>query len=250
MRLGKTDLLASRTGFGAMKLDKSGDQDNVALLIRKAYDGGVNFFDTARWSAESEELLGHAIHPVRQNVALATKTRAETGAELIAAVDESLVALHTDWIELYQLEVDLLVPEDKGSDGIYQAFLSLKAEGKIKHFGIVTEDVTIARRAVKSGLYETVQVPFNVLSGNESVELVQLCNVKDVGFIAMQPLCGSVLSNIPVAFGYVRQFENVVPVWGARTQEELAQILHFSRHPPVMDEQLQAEVEMLRAFFN
>ena len=66
----------------------------------------------------------------------------------------------------------------------------------------------------------------------------------------MRPLCGGVLTNIPISLGYLHQFEHVVPVWGARTEEELRQILYFAENPPVVDEQFLKEAEQLRAFFN
>ena len=61
---------------------------------------------------------------------------------------------------------------------------------------------------------------------------------------------GGLLSNLPIALGYLSQFENVVPVWGVHTQEELQQILYFTANPPVIDDQFNKEVEKIRLFFN
>ncbi len=66
----------------------------------------------------------------------------------------------------------------------------------------------------------------------------------------MQPLNGGVISNIPLALGYLHQFENIVPVWGIHTQEELKEILYFTDKPPVVDEAFTKEVEKIRMFFN
>ena len=77
-----------------------------------------------------------------------------------------------------------------------------------------------------------------------------MCEEYDVGFLAMQPLCGGVIQNIPLALGFLHQYENVVPLWGVQTQEELEQILYFNDHPPVIDEQFNADIENLRNFFN
>ena len=77
-----------------------------------------------------------------------------------------------------------------------------------------------------------------------------LCKEKEVGCIAMQPLNGGVMSNIPLAFGFLRQYENVVPVWGARSPDELQQILYFTKNPPRLDEQFYAEADKIREFFN
>ena len=80
--------------------------------------------------------------------------------------------------------------------------------------------------------------------------LLKLCEDNDVGFIAMQPLCGGIVENIPLAYGFLNQFENVVPLWGVQSKEELEQILYFSKHKPQIDEKFQEDVEKIRKFFN
>ena len=107
-----------------------------------------------------------------------------------------------------------------------------------------------AKKAIESGLYETLQFPFNPASSEETIEIVKMCEEYDVGFLAMQPLCGGVIQNIPLALGFLHQYENVVPLWGVQTQEELEQILYFNDHPPVIDEQFNEDIENLRNFFN
>lgn len=255
--LGRTNLLVSRTSFGAMSLDckeieafGEDAEEKACALVHQAYDVGVNFFDTAHSKPVCEQRLGAALHGIRHHVFLATKTSASSVQELRSDLRESLDALETDTIDLYQLENPLILPTDKSADGLYAEFLSLKDKKIIKHFGIATDNLDIARQAVESGLYETVQIPFNVLSGDDTLEVIKLCEKKDVGCIAMQPLNGGVVSNIPLAFGFLHQFENVIPVWGAHTQEELQQILYFNDHPPLVDEDFKEEVCRTRDFFN
>ena len=110
--------------------------------------------------------------------------------------------------------------------------------------------VDAAEKAVRSGLYDTLQFPFSMLSPDATRQLVKLCEENDVGFIAMQPLCGGVVENIPLAFGFLHQYENVVPLWGVQSQEELDQVLYFNEHPPVIDEKFHEDVEKIRMFFN
>ena len=66
IRLGKTNLLISRVAFGAMRLTDSVGDDNAAAIVRKAYDAGINFFDTSRKYPESEKLLGDALYDIRK----------------------------------------------------------------------------------------------------------------------------------------------------------------------------------------
>ena len=255
--LGRTNLLVSRTAFGAMSLDCKeieafGEEadEKACAIVRQAYESGMNFFDTSRSSPVCEKRLGAALHGIRHNVMLATKTAQSSPQEIRQDLHESLLALESDYVDLYQLENPKVLPQKDGRDGIYNCLLKLQSQKLIRHFGIATDDVDIAREAVLSGLYETVQFPFNVLTDDAAIQLVTLCKEHDVGCIAMQPLCGGVLSNIPLAFGFLHQFEHVVPVWGVHTQEELGQVLYFEAHPPVVDEQFTTEVERVRQFFN
>ena len=95
-----------------------------------------------------------------------------------------------------------------------------------------------------------MQFPFSVVNSDYASDLIKMCEEHDVGFIAMQPLGGGLLENIPIAYGFLNQYESVVPIWGVKSLEELNQILYFREHPPVIDETFQKDVEKIRSFFN
>ncbi|MCR5606095.1 MAG: aldo/keto reductase [Treponema sp.] len=248
--LGGTNLLVSHTSFGAMSLSELPSDEDAAQLVHKAYEGGINFFDTAHSTPESERRLGKVLRGMRHDVFLATKSDAKTADGLVKDLEESLEALQCTNVDLFQIENPEKVPLIGADDGLYAALASLKASGKVGHIGVVTESLEIASLVVDSGLYETLQMPFNVLCGKEALSIVERCNDKDIGFIAMQPLCGGVVSNIPIAYGFLNQFDNVIPVWGVRNGEELQQILYFTEHPPIIDDAFKLEAEKLRQFFN
>jgi len=153
--LGRSNLLVSRTAFGAMSLDceeieKFGEEaeEKAACLVHQAYDGGVNFFDTARSRPVCEKRLGMALSGIRQNVFLATKTAAKTGEQLKKDLAKSLETLGTDSIDLYQIENQDIIPQKDGANEIYNALCESKKEGKIKHFGIATSKIsTFLKRA-------------------------------------------------------------------------------------------------------
>ena len=257
--LGKTNLLVSRTAFGAESLackeieeSPEGGEEKACAIVHQAYNGGINFFDTTHdeTGIECEKRLGEALHGIRQNVILATKTTAKNSHDLRMDLEASLFNLESDFIDLYQIENPENVPLLHGEDGIYDSLVELKEKGTIKHFGLCTDSFEIARFAIMSGLYEVVQFPFNLITAKTSMELVELCQKNEVGCIAMQPLNGGVVTDIPLAFGFLHQYENVVPVWGIHTQEELHEILYYNEKPPVVDENFKQEVEKLRMFFN
>lgn len=255
--LGKSNLLVSKNSFGAMALDcleiESFGEDadeKACAIVHHAYSGGMNFFDTSHSKPICEKRLGSALHGIRQNIVLATKTSGQTPAEIRHDLNESLFALESDYIDLYQIENSFIVPNKNKNDGLYNELLILKDKGLIRHIGFATENYELVLPAIESGLYETVQFPFSMISPESVTDLVNLCNQKDVGCIAMQPLNGGIVSNIPLAFGFFQQYENVVPVWGAHTDEELQQILYFNEHPPIIDDDFIKDVENTRLFFN
>lgn len=252
IRLGKTNFLISRVAFGAMRLGDAGEKDASAVtsVIRKAYDSGINFFDVSGKTPESEKLLGDAIYDIRRNITLSTSTASKTASEIQQDLERSLQALHTTCIDLYQFETEVFLPLPGGADKIYDTLMQFKEDGKIKNIGIVTTNFETAKKAIDLDIYDTLQFPFSMVSSEATIELVKLCEEHDMGFIAMQPLGGGLLENIPLAFGFLSQYESVVPIWGVQTIEELEQIIYFQQHPPVIDEKFHEEVEQIRNFFN
>lgn len=250
VRLGKSNLMISRVAFGAMSLTKAQDTEKVFSLVRNAYSHGINFFDTSRNTPDCEKLLGDALGDIRSSVMIATKTQGQSGSEILSDFETSLNVMHTDFIDLFQYESDTFMPLKDSRDGIYSALLTLKNAGKIKSIGFSTTDFDIAEKTITSGLYDTLQFPFNMISSDRTRELVSLCKENDIGFIAMQPLCGGVLTSIPLAYGFLHEYENVFPLWGVQTEEELDQILYFNEHPPVIDDKFKEDVEKIRTFFS
>lgn len=228
--------MVSRVAFGAMSLAKINDEEKAVSLVQSAYEKGINFFDTTRDNSDCERLLGDSIDEIRANIIVATKTRAQSGNELLADFETSLNAMHIDRIDLYQYETENFLPQKNAPDRIYDTLNNLKARGKVRAIGITAVDLNVARLAITSGLYDTIQFPFSMVTSERAIELVWLCEENDVGFIAMQPLCGGLVENIPLAFGFLHQFENVIPLWGVQTEEELTQILYFNEHPPIVDD--------------
>ncbi|MCR5612228.1 aldo/keto reductase [Treponema sp.] len=246
--LGKSNLMVSRVGFGAMSLNKIDTEENAAILIHKAYDEGINFFDISHSISESEKRLGACLSGIRQNVVLATKTDKSVKKEILLDIEESLFALQSDYVDLFQYECN----DDSflRFDETISAFALLKERGKVRHCGFATESVELAQKALEYDFFETIQIPFNMLTGEENLAILEQCQKKDVGFMAMQPLYGGLVQNIPLAQGFFNQYESVVPLWGVRNSDELDQILYFNSHPPVIDKKFNEEVERVRMFFS
>lgn len=239
MRLGKTDLKVNKNGFGALPIQRRNEKDSIEIL-KKAYDNGINFYDTARFYTDSEEKLGKAFEDVRENIYIATKTGMETAEEFWSDLETSLKNLRTDYVDLYQFHNISFVP--KAEDELYKAMLEAKQEGLIKHIGITTHKITYAHEALDSGLYETLQYPFSYLSGDEELKLIEKCKSLDIGFIAMKAMGGGLIKNSKASFAYINQFSNVLPIWGIQKLEELDEFLSYDSNT-ILDDELKSDIE-------
>jgi predicted aldo/keto reductase-like oxidoreductase len=243
--LGRSGLRVRRPAFGALPLQRM-DREGAVNLLRAALDGGMNFFDTARAYTDSESKVGEAFGAVRGRVLIATKTRGDDRSVIEADLAQSLAALKTDYLDLYQLHNVRDVPRPGDGTERWETLAELKRKGVIRAAGITSHSLETAVAAARSGLYDTVQFPFSLLATGEEEELPRICLRENVGFIAMKALAGGLITNIPAAFAYLQSFGNVVPIWGLQAEEELAQFLGLDASPPAMDEAMRRAVHAER----
>lgn len=244
VRLGKTELVVNKNGFGCLPIQRITKAEAVYLL-QKAFYHGINYYDTARAYSDSEEKLGEAFRYVREKIVISTKTAAKTAEDFWKDLDESLRKLRTDYIDIYQFHTPDFCPRPGDESGLYDAMLEAKAQGKIRHIGITNHKITVANEAVASGLYETMQFPFSYLASKKELKLVEDCKEADMGFIAMKGLSGGLISNSACAYAFMDQpqFAHVAPIWGMQRERELDEFLAHGECPPVLDEKLQAIID-------
>lgn len=250
--LGSTGICVPQNAFGALPVQRVGTDAAVALL-RRARQGGMTFFDTARAYSDSEEKLGLAFGGNWQGIFLATKTAAQTPEEFWKDLQTSLSLLKTDCIDIYQFHNLSRCYRPGDGTGMYECMLEAKAQGKIRHIGATAHKIGVAEEVIASGLYETLQFPFSYLSGEREQALAQKCRTANMGLIAMKGLAGGLIRRSDAAFAYIAQFDNVVPIWGIQRERELDEWLAFFEHPAVLTEELRAfiatECEQLRGDF-
>ena len=182
VRLGRTEITVNKNGFGALPIQRV-SMEEAAKILRKAYDNGVRLFDTARAYTDSEEKLGYALSDVREHIYITTKTMAENAEDFWKDLETSLQKLRTDYIDVYQFHNPPFCPKPGGEDGLYDAALEAKRQGKIRYIGITNHRLKVAKEAVQSGLYDTLQFPFSYLSSENEKELTVQCKEKDMGFL-------------------------------------------------------------------
>ncbi|MCQ2431481.1 MAG: aldo/keto reductase [Clostridia bacterium] len=243
--LGSTKIIVPQNAFGALPIQR--DTTDVAVgLLRRAYEGGMRFFDTARAYSDSEEKVGIASEGIRDRIILATKTMAKTPEQFWEQLDTSLRLLKTDHIDIYQFHcVDRCYQPGDGT-GMYECMQEAKRQGKILHIGVTAHKLEVAFDCVNSGLYETLQYPFSYLAAPREIELVNLCEEKNVGFIAMKGLAGGLIVHSAAAMAFMTQFDNVVPIWGIQRENELNEWLSYMDNTPVYDDAFRAFIEKER----
>ncbi len=199
-RLGKTDLEVTIVGFGGIPIQLETDENAIAA-VRRAYDLGVNFFDTARGYTTSEERLGTALEA--RPYIVATKSGARDPEGVYHDVLRSLQNLRRDHIDLYQLHGvndDEDLQKALAPGGALEGLRRARDEGKIAHIGITGHRRETLVNAVKQcDDFATVQVPFNLVETEILDTLVPLCQERDVGTIAMKPVGGGNFTNAPLA---------------------------------------------------
>ena len=240
--LGKTGITVNRNGFGALPIQRVSVEE-AGRLLRKAYDNGIDFFDTARSYSDSEYKIGLALSDVRDKIVIATKTPSTTVEGLWKDLETSLSLLKTDYIDIYQFHNPAFCPKPGDGTGLYEAMLEAKAQGKIRHIGITNHRLAVAQEAVESGLYETLQFPFSYLASEKDEALVKLCAERNVGFICMKALSGGLITRSDAAYAYLAQYENTLPIWGVQRESELDEFIAYNDNPPAMTAELSAYIE-------
>jgi predicted aldo/keto reductase-like oxidoreductase len=242
MRLGRTGLTISRTGFGALPIQRV-SFDEARALLRRAYDAGVTFFDTARGYSDSEEKIGYALADVRLKIVIATKISATDRRSFLEKLAVSLRSLKTDYVDVLQLHWPHELPDAADAESIYAGLMEAKDKGMTRFVGITHHAREKAAEAVASGLYDTLQFPLNAISSEPDLALIDLCRKHDVGVIAMKALSGGLITNAAATFAFLRQYDNVVPIWGVQRPAELEEILALEANPPALDDAMWAQIE-------
>ncbi len=235
MKLGKTGLEVTRTSFGALPIQRIPLKD-AAYLLRKAFDCGINYFDTARAYSDSEEKIGAGLGDVRDRIVISTKSHSSTAQELRDHVETSLSKMKTDYVDILQFHNPKKVFLPGDDDGMYDELLRLKGEGKVRFIGYTNHSLDRAKEAATSGFYDTVQFPLNHLSSQGDMDLARLCEDLGVGFIAMKGMSGGLITDARLPFAFLRQFKGVVPIWGIQKEEELNQFVELEKAPPKLEE--------------
>jgi len=233
-KLGKSGLEVSAIGFGCMGLSfgygPAQEKQKAVSLIRRAFELGVTFFDTAEAYGPftNEEVVGEALAPIRDKVVIATKFGFKNGdptsgtdsrPERIRAVaDASLKRLRTDHIDLfYQHRVDPNVP----MEDVAGAVKELIRAGKVKHFGLSEAGVQSIRRAHAVQPLTAIQSEYSLWWRSPEAEVLPVCEELGIGFVPFSPLGkGFLTGKIDETTTFTKDdFRNIVPRFSAENRK-------------------------------
>src|SRR5215218_5454165 len=233
--LGKSSLEVAALGFGCMGISQSygrpTSRDDGIAIIRAAVDGGVTFFDTAEVYGPytNEDVVGEALEPVRDQVAIATKFgfKIEHGkmaglnsrpSQIRAVADASLKRLRTDRIDLfYQHRVDPDVP----IEDVAGAVKDLIAEGKVKHFGLSEAGVQTIRRAHAVQPVTALQSEYSLWWREPERDVLPALEELGIGFVPYSPLGrGFLTGKIDESTSFESSdFRNILPRFSAEARK-------------------------------
>ncbi len=197
--LGRTGWAVSVIGFGAIKLPRVG-MEECAGLLNRALDSGINFIDTADCYGDSEEKIGQVLKPRRKEFYLSTKVDERDAPGVRKKLERCLKRLRTEWIDL------LLFHDVRGAE--YERIFSTgglaelekaRREGKISEIGIsIHGSLAMMKQAIESGAFSVLMVAYSAMDEDRlTADLLPMAAAKGVGLIAMKPLAGGRLAQLP-----------------------------------------------------
>ena len=249
VKLGKTGLKVSRVGIDGIPIQRPPPQEAVKV-IRRALDLGINLIDTSIGYGDSELRIGQAIKGRRDDAIIATKGSWRGAEATTTTIEGSLKRLQVDTIDLWQFH-NISTPAewekflaDGGSLAAAHRALDI---GKILHLGFSTHNLDVALLGVESGLFETVQFPFDFISDEAAAQLIPLAKKNNVGFIGMKPFAGGNITDARLALGWLLGYPTVVPDPGVERVEEVEEIVRIVNHPPRLDAADMKSIKSIKA---
>lgn len=221
--MGKTDLMVTRLGFGGIPIQNRSEEEAIRI-VSGCLDLGINFFDTSRVYTTSEERIGKALVGRRKEVIIATKTVSRTAEKISEDLTTSLERLGTDYVDLYQFHNVNTADDLKkviAPGGLLDVVCQAKKDGTVRHIGITSHRLDVAKEAVKKGCFDTIMIALNFVNTEAADELLAMAEEHDTGVIVMKAMAGGMLDSPVLAIKYLMQFPAVLTLVGIAQQGEM-----------------------------
>jgi predicted aldo/keto reductase-like oxidoreductase len=221
VRLGKTNLIVTKLGWGGIPIQRVGEREAVSV-IRAVVDLGVDLLDTARAYTNSEHRIGLALQKIDKPVILSSKSIVRT-TKIYDDVHESLKQMKVRKVNMYHLHgVSSFEDYDKvtAPGGAYEGLKRARDEGLIDHIGMTSHNLDVLERAIEDGHFEVVMVCYSFLEPKAALKVLPLAKGKDIGVLAMKPFSGGVIEEAGPALRFVLSTPNIVSIPGSETLEK------------------------------
>jgi len=252
--LGKTNLMASPFGFGALQLTNL-DLGSCKELIHRALYYGINWFDTARDYFASEYKLGCSLKGRREETILLTKTQKVDKDSLIKDLDTSLSELQTDYIDIYLFHKAL--PFIRNNEGVIEELLNQlekeKKKGKIRSIGISSHRLENAMIALDYDTIDVAMIPFNFISTEfMDYDFISMAKKKDVAVLGMKPFGGGRIPDIKLCIDYLKKYQDISPCFGMKSISELESNMRYwnsETNDPMRTDDMDYYAKLLGKFY-
>jgi len=189
-KLGRTGLEVSVIGFGGTWISEL-SMEEAKKVVRRAFELGINYIDTAKLDGDSEEKIGAALEDVRDECVIATKTGSRTDGDAYSDIKCSLKRLKTDRLDIIQLhgiDDEKTLGKALSLGGALEACKRARSEGLVDFIGITGHKPHVLVKAIKTNEFDLVLVPINIVTRQALEELVPLAKSMNIGVVAMKPL--------------------------------------------------------------
>jgi predicted aldo/keto reductase-like oxidoreductase len=249
LEFGKTGLKVSEVGFGGIPIIRLSREEAVKVL-KRAVERGITLYDTANAYKDSEEKMGAAFRGMRERLVIATKTLRRDGPSATEQLENSLRMLKTDYIDLYQLH-QIARDEDlqavTAAGGALEAVFKAKEAGKVRHIGVTSHNLKMAIKLVRTGLFSTIQFPFNFIETDAEDELFPAARELGMGILVMKPFAGGVIDNADVVFKFLRRHPDAIPIPGYDSEKGVDEIVSIYDRPNIVGDRDEALMDEYRA---
>ena len=247
-QLGNTGLVVSELGFGGIPILRL-ESSAAERIVSHAFEKGITFYDTANAYRDSEEKMGRAFAGMRNKVVLATKTMRRDGPGALEQLELSLKRLQTEYIDLFQLHQvaqENVWQTITAPGGALEVLQKAKKAGKIRFLGVTSHSRPMAIKLIQTGLFSTVQFPFNFIEEAASTDLHPEARRLGMGILVMKPFAGGVIDNATVAFKFLRQFPDALPLPGFDSLEAVDEVVSFYDNPNQVSPEDEAMMDTYR----
>ncbi|MFI3116247.1 MAG: aldo/keto reductase [Clostridia bacterium] len=234
--LGRTGIEATCQSFGVLPLQRT-EMSEAVKILQRAYEGGINFYDTARAYSDSEEKIGNAFTPsMREKIFIATKSNKTTKDAVLEEIQTSLKLLKTDYVDILQAHNLKATIDVEDENSAYGALIEAKKRGYCRYIGITSHRAGVITEGIESGLYDTVQFPMSYLSDDSDLSIVKQAQDKNIGFIAMKALAGGAITSGKAAAAFMEAHPWILPIWGVQHMHEIEEFIEFGKNPPKLSD--------------